>query len=414
MTDNGGQEAKRTVLYSKHLAGGAKMVDFAGYMMPIQYTEGIVAEHLWVRRNSGVFDVSHMGRFVFRGSGAVDFLQYILSNDAAKLEVGMSQYTMIPNEKGGAVDDAYLYHFNLGEYILVVNAANRVKDWDHIISHLAKFKGVEIEDVTESLSMIAVQGPLSENILKLVEEGPLPDLKRNSLSSVRIFGAQVSVGRTGYTGEPVCFELFIPSDSADKIWDALLEKGAKPIGLGARDTLRLEAGLPLYGHELGTDSKGKEIPIFACPLAKFAVSLSKDKGDFVGRKMLERQLKAREKYTEGDYSHRKYLPRLVRQFLIIGPGICRQGAKVSCDGEKAGYITSGTMVPYWKIENCDGKQCLSDETGRRAVALGLLDCEIMPERSVEIDVRGKEIKAVVVRRNLENRMCDYAFAVVSD
>ena len=391
------------------------MVDFAGYMMPMQYAEGIVAEHLWVRRNSGVFDVSHMGRFIFRGSGAVDFLQYILSNDAAELEVGMSQYTIIPNEKGGAVDDAYLYHFNLGEYILVVNAANREKDWEHLISHLDRFKGVEIEDVTESLSMIAVQGPLSENILKeLVEEGSLPDLKRNSLGSVRICGAKVLVGRTGYTGEPVCFELFIPSDSADKIWDALLDKEIRPIGLGARDTLRLEAGLPLYGHELGKDSKGKDIPVFACPLAKFAVSLSKEKGDFVGRKMLERQLEAREKYAEGDYSHRKHLPRLIRQLLIVGAGICRSGAKVSCDGANAGYITSGTMVPYWKVENRNGEQRFSDETGKRALALGLLGCEITPRRSVEIDVRGKEIKAVVVKRNLENRMGDYAFAVVSD
>jgi aminomethyltransferase len=413
--DNGGQEVKKTVLYSKHLAGGAKMVDFAGYMMPIQYPDGIVAEHLWVRRNSGIFDVSHMGRFVFCGSGAAGFLQYVLSNDVSKLKVGASQYTIIPNEKGGAVDDAYLYRFAEGEYTLVVNAANKEKDWDHLVGHLDKFKGVEIEDATDRLAMAAVQGPLSEDILKeLTEQGELPDLRRNCLSTVRICGTPVLVGRTGYTGEPVCFELFIPSESAGKFWDVLLEKGVKPVGLGARDTLRMEAGLPLYGHELGKDSEDQEIPVFACPLARFAVSLSKEKGDFIGRKMLERQSTARERYAGGNYSDRKYLPRLIRQLLITGRGICRAGAKVSCDGASVGYITSGTMVPYWKVENRDDRPRLTDETDKRAVALGLLDCEVTPGRSVEVDVRGKDIGAVVVKKNLENRIGLYAVAVVAD
>jgi aminomethyltransferase len=213
--DSAGQEVKRTVLYSKHLAAGARMVDFAGYMMPIQYSEGIVAEHLSVRRSSGVFDVSHMGRFVFRGKDSLPFLQHVLSNNAAALEVGQSQYTFIPNNDGGAIDDAYLYRFIEDEYLLVVNAANKEKDWDHFNGMLKDFGQVTMLDHTEELAMLSLQGPRSRDILnKLTDSGSLPEPSRNRLSTADINDTEVSIARTGYTGEPLCFELFVKAKEA--------------------------------------------------------------------------------------------------------------------------------------------------------------------------------------------------------
>jgi len=284
----------RTVFYDRHVARGAKMVEFAGWEMPIQYPEGIVSEHLATRRGAGLFDVSHMGRFVFRGEGALAFLQHALTNNAAALRVGESQYTIIPNEAGGAVDDAYLYRFFEDSYLLVVNASNREKDRDHFQNILPEFKDAELTDRTEEMAMLSLQGPLSKKILlEVMEDGRLPDPVRNALSRITIRGAEILVARTGYTGEPVCFELFIKRDDALMIWDLLLERGAVPIALGARDTLRLEAALPLYGHEFGVDPDGKEIPIFAVALGNVAVSFSPLKGDFIGRKALLKQWEAR-------------------------------------------------------------------------------------------------------------------------
>ncbi|MBE0534058.1 MAG: glycine cleavage system aminomethyltransferase GcvT, partial [Phycisphaerae bacterium] len=289
-------DQRRTVLYDRHVAAGGRMVDFAGWRMPVQYGEGIVAEHLWTRKHASIFDVSHMGRFVFRGWGALPFLQYVLTNDASRLAVGQSQYTILADEGGAAVDDAYLYRFWDGAYLLVVNAANKDKDAAHLRSGLEGFKDVKMNDVSESLAMIALQGPGSEAILgELLEIGKLPPAGRNALCTAMICETEVWLGRTGYTGEPVCFELMFPCDAAEEIWDALVRHGARPAGLGARDTLRLEAGLPLYGHEYGLDEKGQEIPILACPLARFGVSFAEAKGDFVGRAALGRQREALER-----------------------------------------------------------------------------------------------------------------------
>jgi len=235
---------QRTVFYDRHLGCGAKIVEFAGWEMPIQYSQGIVHEHLMTRKASGLFDVSHMGRFVFRGSGALAFLQHTLTNNAAALEVGESQYTIIPNSNGGAIDDAYLYRFFEDEYLLVVNAANRQKDWEHFLRSLEKFGQVEMQDRTQELAMLSLQGPLSKGILtRIIDSSQLPEPIRNSLSTTSIEGVEVLIGRTGYTGEPLCFELFIKGKEAVMIWDELIEQGAQPVGLGARDTLRLEAGL---------------------------------------------------------------------------------------------------------------------------------------------------------------------------
>ena len=367
-------EVAKTVLYERHVSAGGKMVDFAGYLMPLQYPGGIVAEHLLTRKKAGIFDVSHMGRFVFRGGGALAFLQYMLTNDAGKLDVGQSQYTIIANENGGAIDDAYLYRFRENEYLLVVNAANREKDAIHVRQELVEFDGVEFFDVSEDLAMISLQGPESEEILAgAIEKGDLPVNKRNALSIVEMFGEEVLVGRTGYTGEVVCFELMFVSALAVRVWDCLIDRGAGPVGLGARDTLRLEAGLPLYGHEYSED-----IEVFCCPLARFGVDFSAVRGDFVGKKALECQ--------------KENLKRVVRQIAVLGRGIAREGAKVGFEGKNAGFVSSGTMVPYWKS---------GGESGMRAIGMAFLDRERGFGDEIEIDIRGKGVRGKIVARNME-------------
>jgi aminomethyltransferase len=285
-------ELKRTVLYDRHLQLGAQMVPFGGWDMPVMYAEGILSEHLATRKAAGLFDVSHMGRFVFRGDRALEFLQYALTNNAAALDDASrgAQYTFIPTSDGTAVDDAYLYRFVDDAYLLVVNAGNRDKDWRHFQTLLAGFDDVTLEDHSERLAMISLQGPASRAIMeRVVTDGQLPEPARNALSTGTIAGAVVQLARTGYTGEPLWFELFIPRDAAVAVWDLLIDGGATPVGLGARDTLRLEAALPLYGHELGEAPGGGAIPIFACPLARFGVSFSPLKADFVGREALASQ-----------------------------------------------------------------------------------------------------------------------------
>ena len=260
------RELKRTPFFDRHVAAGARLVDFAGWEMPVQYRGGIIAEHLATRRGAGLFDVSHMGRFVLRGRGAVPFLQHVLTNNAAALDVLQAQYTIVPTPTGGAVDDAYLYRFHEQELLLVVNASNRVKDWEHFHQHVEGFPDVELTDETGEIAMLALQGPASRDILAgLLEAGRLPEPRRNELSIVTIGGAPVRVGRTGYTGEPVCFELFVAAAHGPALWDALIAAGAVPVGLGARDTLRLEAGLPLYGQELGLDPDGRRDPDHELP-----------------------------------------------------------------------------------------------------------------------------------------------------
>ena len=200
------------------------------------------------------------------------------------LNVG-AQYTLIPTETGGAVDDAYLYRFQSDEYLLVVNAANRDKDWRHLQNFITDFHEVQIVDHTREMAMLSLQGPESRKILQdIISKGQLPEPGRNCVSAVSISGIEVLLARTGYTGEPICFELFMDSHHATVLWQRLLDKGAAPVGLGARDTLRLEAGLPLYGHELGMDSDGREIPILACPHCKTGCQFFTVKGRFCGKK----------------------------------------------------------------------------------------------------------------------------------
>ncbi len=407
------QRLRKTVFYDRHLDCGAKNVEFSGWEIPIQYAKGIVYEHLATRRGAGLFDVSHMGRFVFRGKDSLSFLQHVLSNNAAALEVGQSQYTFIPNNTGGAIDDAYLYHFLEDEYLLVVNAANLEKDWEHFESMVKDFEHVEMFDRTEELVMLSLQGPQSKQLLSpLIDSGQLPEPLRNCLSTATINGKSVSIARTGYTGEPICFELFINVADGPCVWDLLIEGGAEPVGLGARDTLRLEAGLPLYGHELGEDPSGCEIPIFACGLAKFAVSFSPLKLDFIGKKALSRQFETFQRIEKGDYSLIGDLPRIIMPVAVSGKGVARAGSNVFKDGKGTGYVTSGTMVPYFTCAGEGLQSELTEEKQMRSICLALLDSDIVEGSELEIEIRGKKTNAVVVPYHLRSEAPPYARAIM--
>ncbi len=406
-------ELLRTALYDRHHKAGAKMVEFGGWEMPVQYKDGIIAEHLACRKGAGLFDVSHMGRFIISGPSPLAFLQHGLTNNAAALEVGESQYTMVQNETGGAIDDAYLYRFREEDYLLVVNAANRLKNLDHFNRLLSGFSGTKLEDRSMDLAMISLQGPESKTILEgLLTGGGLPEPMRNRLSTAEVNGAPVWIGRTGYTGEPLSFELFLEGSQAGAVWDALVQRGATPIGLGARDTLRLEAALPLYGHELGTDPEGREIPLFACPLARFAVSFSPLKGDFIGKEALLRQYEAYTRIVDRDYSRIEALPRIIQPIAVTGKGIARAGAVAYRGGRQVGYVTSGTMVPYWKVEGTGVDSRLTDQVGRRAIGLALLDADLAQGDEVAIDIRGRETPAVIVPYFLRNEAPPYTWPVL--
>ena len=394
---------EKTILHDRHLALKAQMVDFGGWDMPIQYPAGILQEHLATRKRAGLFDVSHMGRFRVAGRGALPFLQRVLTNNAAALAVGKSHYSILANANGGAIDDAYLYRFTDGEFLLVVNAANRQKDWNHLQAALAGLSDVVLEDQSEALAMISLQGPESLRILTpLIEAGSLPEAKRNALSSGAMFGQPVLIARTGYTGEPLGFELFVPAALAGRIWDALCEGGAAPVGLGARDTLRLEAGLPLYGHEFGMDRDGREIPILAVGAAKIAVSFAPEKGEFLGKAALQKQFDALQAFKQADFSRIAALPRRVRLLALTGKGIARAGDRVFQQDTPVGYVTSGTMTPYWKTQGDGDAFRLLDETGKRAIALALLESSLpegsLPEgAALDVEIRGKRTEAVIVR-----------------
>ncbi len=404
---------RRTPLYQQHLALGARMVDFAGWDMPLNYPGGVVAEHLATRSQAGMFDVSHMGRFAVRGPDAVRFLQRVLTNDAAKLAVGSSHYTLFSNETGGAIDDAYLCRFVESEWLLVVNAANRQSDWDHLTEQLGAER-VELRDVSDELAMISLQGPASEGLLAAsLESGSLPEPRRNALSLVTIAGTDVLLGRTGYTGEPLCFEFSAPPEAAKIIWDLLVAKGATPTGLGARDTLRLEAALPLYGHEQGVDLEGREIPILSCPVAAYGVSLSPARGDFLGREALTIQQEAYRLIKLGDYRLISDLPRIIRAVAVTGRGIARAGSAVHRDGRAVGWVTSGTMVPYWQTAATDDQGTPTGQHEMRSICLAYLDSDISVGDRLTVDIRGKDVPAVVVERHLRNDRPPYARPVLA-
>ncbi|MDF1592825.1 MAG: glycine cleavage system aminomethyltransferase GcvT [Desulfobacterales bacterium] len=406
-------QTQKTVFFDRHVSLGAEMVDFSGWQMPLQYGPGIVQEHLITRKSAGLFDVSHMGRFRIGASGALGFLQRMLTNNAAALQTGQSQYTLVPNKNGGAIDDAYLYRLAQNEYLLVVNAANRETVWRHLQQALKRSEKVDMRDQTEELTMLGLQGPLSKTILQgVLDSGSLPEPLRNYISPACIKGADVFIARTGYTGEPVCFELFVERRHALMLWNLLLERGAVPIGLGARDTLRLEAGLPLYGHELGLDPDGGEIPIFASNLSRFAVSFSPLKGNYIGRKFLESQFIALKEIMNRNYSRSESLPRRIQPIALLDKGVARAGSRVFQQSTHVGVVTSGTMVPYWKFEGDGIESCLTDEKGLRAIGLALIDSRINEGDSIQIEIRGKKMGARVVPYHLKSNAPPFARAIL--
>jgi len=398
-------ELRRTVLHERHVALGAKMVPFGGWEMPVYYPTGIVREHLATRRTVGLFDVSHMGRFVVRGPGAAPLLQHVLSSNVQALEneARGAQYAILPNEAGAAVDDAYLYRWVPDQYLLVVNAANREKDLQHLSGHLAPFEPVELIDRSEETVMLALQGPQSAAMLqRALGSGSVPGPRRNAVGAARIGEVPVQLARTGYTGEPIGFEIFAPREAALHLWDTFLSEGATPVGLGARDTLRLEAGLPLYGHELGRDRDGRQIPIMAGPWARVAVSFSPLKGPFIGRDALVRQSEALSALLAGDLSRMGDLPQRMMPLTVTGRGVAREGARVFAGVRCVGYVTSGTMVPYWETEAPGMPAPRGSRHRLRAIALAYVESTVAAHEKVSVEIHGKLVESVVVPRHLRS------------
>ena len=394
-------ELKRTQLYDVHVAAGATMVDFGGWEMPIQYPSGIIAEHLYTRQVCSLFDVSHMGRLLIEGPQRKEFLQHVLTSNVSALDLNMAQYCIIPNENGGAVDDAYLYLFQEDNYLLVVNAANIDKDLEHLNRALAGFD-CTITNISDQWASIAVQGPKSKEMLMTLTGGvsPTKEPTKNSLGTVSLEGHQARIAKTGYTGEPLGYEVYVRSEDAVWLWNRLVELGARPAGLGARDTLRMEASFPLYGHEMGTAPDGSEIPIFAVPLAKFAVSFSAQKGNFIGRAALERQHRAFVRYMDRDFSDLSPLPRKIAPIALLDRGVMRAGMEIYQGDKLVGWVTSGTMVPYFKTQGQGLSTVILEASGKRAIGLCYIDSDVLVDDTVEVDIRGKRLKAVIPARHM--------------
>jgi aminomethyltransferase len=389
----------RTRLHSWHAGNGARMVAFGGWSMPLHYAAGVVREHLATRTQAGLFDVSHMGRFRVSGQGALDFLVRVLTNDAAALAPGQAQYTLLATEHGGAIDDAYLYRLSAEDFLLVVNASNRARDWEWL--HASLPDAVLLTDQSEALMMFALQGPRSEDLLAgIVDASALPEARRNRLRMGKYDGHALIVARTGYTGEAVGFELFVDAQVALAFWQRLIDAGAVPAGLGARDSLRLEAGLPLYGHELGTDRDGNEIPIFANRIARFGVR-KPGNGDYVGVRALDAQRLEYEAIMAGVLRppHVRLLPQLVQPLAVFtGRRPLRAGYDLLLDDEPVGYVTSGTSIPV-------GRASANESYEMRPIGLALVRCDIRfdsaaPVRLTVRDARQALMETQLVERNL--------------
>ena len=401
-------ELKRTQLYEIHVAAGASMVDFGGWEMPVQYPTGIVAEHLYTRHFCSLFDVSHMGRLLIQGPERLAFLQHVLSSNVAGLDLNMAQYCILPDEDGGAVDDAYLYRFEEERLLLVVNAANTEKDLMHLRS-VVKDYDCTITDITSQWASIAVQGPKSKDLLTTLSGGvQVTEPMKNALNTLTFEGHEVKVAKTGYTGEPLGYEVYCRSEDAAWLWNRLVELGARPAGLGARDTLRMEAGFPLYGHEMGVDPDGQRMPIFAVPLAKFAVSFAPQKGEFIGRKALERQFDAFRRIMNRDFSDCAALPRRILPIALLDRGVMRAGMAVYRGEKQVGWVTSGTMVPYYIAEGEGLETVITEETAKRAIGLCYVDSDVLTDDVVEVDIRGRRLKAVIPARHMSVGAPPYA------
>lgn len=349
--------AKRTALYDNHVAHGGKIVEFAGYELPVQYEAGLITEHMTVRTKVGIFDVSHMGEIIVKGKNAEEALNHILTNDVRGMYDGQVRYSLLPNDKGGAVDDVLVYRINAECFLLVVNASNLEKDAAWISSHLPE--DVEFNNISGAVSQLALQGPLAEKVLKKVlAEEFIPKKYYSFTKETEIDGRKCLVSRTGYTGEHG-YEIYCGNEDVSALFELLLkigeEEGILPCGLGARDTLRLEAAMPLYGHELGED-----IPVNEVDLG-FAIKMAKE--DFIGKKALE-----------------AHEPEYVRVGAkVVDRGIVREHTDVYCGSEKVGLATSGTHAPYLGY----------------AIAMLRIKKEYL-DKPLEADVRGRRLKLEII------------------
>lgn len=347
---------KKTVLYDKHVEANGKIVPFGGFLLPVQYETGVITEHNAVRTKVGMFDVSHMGEVVCRGKDAVKYLNHLLANNYDGMEDGQARYSPMCNEHGGIVDDMIAYRINEETFLFVPNAANKDKDFAWMNEH--KIGDVTLEDISEKVGQIALQGPDSKKtILKLVKEEELPKKYYTATYHVSLAGYEVMLSRTGYTGE-FGYEIYCKAEDTPHIWDALLEAGKEfgliPCGLGARDTLRLEAGMPLYGHEMTDDISPLE--------ADLGFFVKMDKEEFVGKDAIKE-------------------PQRIRVGLkVTGRGIIREHMDVFVGDTKIGISTSGTQLPF---------------VGG-AYAMALIDKKYAEiGTKVEADVRGRRVEAEV-------------------
>ncbi|MFO7156002.1 MAG: glycine cleavage system aminomethyltransferase GcvT [Pseudomonadota bacterium] len=344
---------RRTPLYDAHLRAGAKMVEFAGWEMPVQYTS-VLEEHHAVRNDAGLFDVSHMGVFVFEGPGALEDCNRLITNDLGRIENGRALYTVVVDDEGKVIDDVICYRFSPERILVVVNAANRETDFSWFRS-----KGAELRDDSDRWALLALQGPRAQSLLQPLASVDLATIRYFRFAEAHLAGKPAIVARTGYTGEDG-FELFCRPEDAEALWTALVQAGARPCGLGARDTLRLEAAFCLYGNELT-----REYTPFEAGL-DWVVKL--DKNDFVGKEALLRQR------AEG-------VNRKLVGFTLEDRGIPRGGYPVLHDGREVGVVTSGTMSP----------------TLKKPIGLAYVPAELASVGSTfEVKIRDKAAKARVI------------------
>lgn len=358
-------ELKKTPLNYAHRELGGKMVDFGGWDMPVQYSAGVIAEHLATRTSSGLFDVSHMGEFWVEGEDAIRFVNRLTTNDVTKLVDGQAHYSAFCYENGTVVDDLLVYRFDADKLLLVVNAGTTEKDWDWITSH-KKDENVTLTNASADYCQIAVQGPDAFAILQRLTETTLGDIKYYHFTTGRVDNVEAIISRTGYTGEDG-FEVYADAKFAVQLWNALLEAGSYgqengilPAGLAARNTLRLESAMSLYGHEISDEITPLEANLgWICKL---------NKGEFVGRDALAKQKE------EG-------LKRKLVGFEVTDRGIARDGFDVYINDEKVGYVTSGSPAPYLK----------------KNIGLAFVPTEFANiGQEIKIDVRGRHLSAEIV------------------
>ncbi len=357
-------EPKKTPLNSVHRALGGKMVDFGGWDMPVQYAAGVIEEHMATRTRAGLFDVSHMGEIWVEGPDAIAFVNRITTNDVTKLVDGQAHYSALTNQHGGVVDDLLVYRFGPERLLLVVNAGTTEKDWAWIKSHHSEHEDVQLRNASAEYCQIAVQGPKAVEILQRLTETELEPIKYYWFTTGQVDGVDAIISRTGYTGEDG-FEVYAAADKAEQLWKKIMHtgepEGILPCGLAARNTLRLESAMSLYGHELGDDITPLEANL------GWITKLGKE-SDFVGRGPL-----AEQKETG--------VTRKVVGFEMTEPGIARDDFDIYINDEKVGKVTSGSPAPFLK----------------KNIGLAFVPVEFANVgQELKIDIRGKKVGAKIV------------------